>query len=224
VDLALARKQHVEYCGVLESLGLEIIELPPIDTHPDCCFVEDTAVIVGDKAVVSRLAREERRGEEESVSLILKDYLEISSIREPGMLEGGDVIHCEEFLIAGESSRTNISGIDQMSKWLGIPVKRVTDPELIHLKSHVTYIGENTIVVTPRYVNHEAFEPFTPIVIPLAESYAANTLTVNGSVLMSASHPLSTKAVREAGFEVIELNMSEFEKCEGALTCLSLIF
>ena len=224
VNLNLARSQHRKYCSALQELGLEVIELDPMETHPDCCFVEDTAVIVGHKAVITRMACESRRGEDVAIEEVLSDYFSLRGITAPGQLEGGDVIHCEDFLICGESSRSNDSGISQMEIWLGVPVNRVVDSRMVHLKSHATYLGENTIVVTPEYVNHRAFERFTSVVLPMKEDYAANTLTVNGTVLMSANHRGSSVLVREAGFDVIELDMSEFEKCEGALTCLSLLF
>ena len=224
VDLDLARAQHKKYCQVLQDHGLEIIELQPEESQPDCCFVEDTAVIVGQKALITRMRFESRRGEENTIEEVLSDYLNLHRVSTPGHLEGGDVIHCEDFLICGESSRTNDSGIKQMESWLEIPVMRVFDSRIIHLKSHATYLGEDTIVVTPEYANHPVFDRFTKVVLPLEEAYAANTLAVNGSILMSARHPESCALVRGAGFKVIELNMSEFEKCEGALTCLSLLF
>ncbi|MBS7637465.1 amidinotransferase [Candidatus Bathyarchaeota archaeon] len=224
IDLKLAREQHRNYCRILGELGLEVIHLPRDDLLPDSCFVEDNAVIHGDRALICRMARESRRGEEEAVEEFLKGYLRVKRATPPATVEGGDVIHLRDRLISGVTERTNMEGVAQMRDWLEVPVDIIVDPRIVHLKSYVTYLGDDVMIATRPYARHPALEGFRVLVVPDEEAYAANTLTIGETVLMPEGCPRSHEIVREAGFDVIPLSMTEFEKCEGALTCLSLIF
>jgi dimethylargininase len=224
LDLSLAQEQHTEYCRALSDLGLKLIRLPPDEKHPDSCFVEDTVVVHGNRGFITRFAEESRRGEEHAVAEVLKDYIELGFARRPATIEGGDVIHLTDRLITGITQRTNVKGVKQMARWLGIKSATIEDASIIHLKSHVTYLDRNTIVVTEAFENHTALQDFDKIQIPREEGYAANTLTLGNTVLMPQKHRKAQTLVAEAGFDVIPLDMSEFEKCEGALTCLSIIF
>jgi len=224
LNLALAQKQHKEYCKVLSELGLDLIELPADEKYPDSCFVEDTAVIFRENAIVTRMAKESRRGEDASIEEILRKYMHLSRIKAPGTIEGGDVIHLTDSLISGISERTNHEGVLQSSKNLNVKIEVIEDPSIVHLKSYVTFIANDTIVVTKRFAKHPVLARFEKLVIPVDEEYAANTLTINGHVLMSSRHPKSIEMVKDADFEVLQVDMSEFEKCEGAITCLSLVF
>lgn len=224
IDLKLAREQHRKYCRALSELGLEVIHLPRDDLLPDSCFVEDNAVIHGDRALICRMARESRRGEEEAVEEFLKGYLRVKRATPPATVEGGDVIHLEDRLISGVTERTNVEGVDQMREWLEVRVDTIIDPKIVHLKSYVTYLGEGMMIATRSYARHPVLEGLRVLTVPDEEAYAANTLTIGETVLMPDGYPKTHEIVREAGFEVIPLSMTEFEKCEGALTCLSLIF
>ena len=224
LDFELASEQHKKYCQTLEDLGVDLIKLEPDDNLPDACFVEDTFVVHGNRAIISRMAKESRRGESERVEEILSQFKEISSVKEPGTLEGGDVIHLHDSLLCGITKRTNHDGASQMEHWLETAVHRIEDPNIMHIKSHVTYLDRNTIILNPRYVDDPVLEPFSKIVLPEGETHSANTLTIGDAVIMSVRHNKSSQLVKEAGFDVIQLDMSEFEKCDGALTCLSIIF
>jgi dimethylargininase len=224
VDVAVAREQHAKYCKVLMELGLDIIAIPRDDEHPDSCFVEDNAVIQGGKALICRMAKESRRGEEEGVEAALKQYMPVKRAIAPATVEGGDVIHLTDRLISGVTERTNPEGVAQMSAWLGVRVDTIVDPNIVHLKSYVTYLGRNTMIATRAYASHPALKGFKVLIVPDEESYAANTLSIGDVVLMPSGRPGAHAMVREAGFEVVSLDVSEFEKCEGALTCLSLLF
>lgn len=224
IDYSLALDQHAQYCDTLIELGLELIPLSPDHNHPDSCFVEDTAVLRDDKAFITRMARDSRRGEESEIAEVLEEYKRIKRAFAPATIEGGDVIHLPGRLITGVTQRTNILGVDQMVEWLEVESDLIEDQSIIHLKSHVTYLGKNTIIVAPAYSNHPVLNEFEKIVVPEDEHYAANTLTIDDVVLMPANYRKSIKMVEENGFTVIPLDTSEFEKCEGALTCLSLIF
>jgi len=205
-------------------LGLDLIELPVDETHPDSCFVEDTAVIFREKAIVTRMAKESRRGEGISIEEILRNYKHLTRIKAPGTIEGGDVVHLPTSLIIGLTERTNLEGVSQTSEFLKAQIEVIEDSAIIHLKSYVTFIDDDTIVVTERFAKHAVLNKFKKLVIPVEEEYAANTLTINNHVLVSSRHPKSIQMLKDAGFEVLSVDMSEFEKCEGAITCLSLIF
>ncbi len=193
------------------------------DVHPDSCFVEDTVVVHGNKAMICRLEPESRRGEEIEVERILKERFRVRRVESPGTIEGGDVMHLPDRLVSGLTQRTNQSGVEQTGDWLEVRVDTVLDPDIVHLKSYVTFLGRNTAICTRRYQGHPTLKDLELVVIPDNEGYAANTLTINGTVLMSSGRERAQKLVREAGFDVIALDASEFEKCEGALTCLSVI-
>ncbi len=142
----------------------------------------------------------------------------------PATIEGGDVLHLEDHLICGVTQRTNEEGVNQLRKWFEVEVKTVLDKSIVHLKSYISYLGNGVIISTRKYANHPVLEGFRVLVVPEDEAYAANALAIDEFVLMVRGFPKSEKIVREAGYEVITLDMSEFQKCEGALTCLSLLF
>jgi dimethylargininase len=224
VSTLKAKHQHKNYCDILSELGLEIFKLPPEDSFPDGCFIEDTAIIHGERALISRLGAVSRRGEEQTVSDFLSEYVKIKYTETPGTIEGGDVAHFPNYLISGVSQRTNTVGIKQLSNWLKIQVKKIVDDSIIHLKSHVTYIHSNTVIINDKVSNHPLLDSFRKIVTPPTERYAANTLTINKVTLLPSGFSLTYQHLFEEGFEVLTLDMSEFQKCEGALTCLSLLF
>ena len=225
-DLSLikAREQHDIYVNTLIELGLDVIRLPKENKFPDSCFVEDNVVIFKSKAVISRMGAMSRRGEEEAIYQALKDYKSIQRIEKPATIEGGDVIHLPDKLISGLTQRTNEAGINDTKKWLGTPIDIIENPEIMHLKSYVTYIGNSYVVTTPQYRDHQVLGKFDKIVISSDELYGANTLTVNNTVIISQNNPILEQDLKKHGFDTISLEMTEFEKCEGALTCLSIIF
>ncbi|MFX0124132.1 MAG: dimethylarginine dimethylaminohydrolase family protein [Candidatus Hodarchaeota archaeon] len=224
INVSNAKKQHFIYCNILIELGLEVIHLPIDNVRPDSCFVEDTAIIHNKKALITRMGVESRRGEVESVEDVLKDYMETEKAVDPATIEGGDVIHLPDRLVCGLTQRTNSDGVNQMGKWLNVKVDTINDPNIIHLKSYLTYLGNGLIIATNTYANHPILEDYDILIVTENESYAANTLTIGNSVLLPRGFPNTQKMLTEAGFQVIPLDMSEFQKCEGALTCLSLLF
>ena len=223
VDFAKAQGQHKTYCTALEELGLDLVRLAPDDTKPDSCFVEDTAIIHGGKAFITRMALNSRRGEEASVREELEKHLNVSRCQSPATIEGGDAIHLQNKLIIGETQRTTAGGIRQAGECFQIPVKTIKDIAIVHLKSHVTYLGRGVVICTRQYVDHLELAQFEKLEVDKKEVYAANTLAIGDVVLMTKGYPASAQLVRDAGFDVITLDISEFEKCEGALTCLSLL-
>jgi dimethylargininase len=224
IDIGKARRQHAEYCRVLADLGLELIRVPRDDENADSCFVEDNAVIHHGKALICRTAKDSRRGETGAVESILKGMVRVRRATAPATVEGGDVVHFSDRLLSGVTQRTNDHGISQMREWLEVKVDTVEDPSIVHLKSYVTYLGRDSVISTKRYSKHPALDGFTVLLVPEDEGYAADTLTIGDTVLMARGRPKSKALVESAGFDVISLDVGEIEKCEGALTCLSLIF
>jgi dimethylargininase len=224
IDLGKARLQHAEYRKVLRDLGLEVITVPRDDTNADSCFVEDNAVVRGKRALMCRMARKSRRNEVEAVADVLGQYLKIVHAKPPATVEGGDVIHFEDRLISGVSQRTNPAGVSQMSEWLEVKVDSIRDLGMVHLKSYATYLGRNTLIVSSRFAKHDLFRQLTLIELPDKEAYAADTLAIGDTVLMASGRPVAQSLVKQAGFKVVPLDVSEIEKCEGALTCLSILF
>jgi dimethylargininase len=222
LDLYQAREQHETYCSTLRELGVKVINLPREDDHPDSCFIEDTAVIHKGKAMITRMGHESRRGEEKAIEEYLRKIMPTKRIEEPGTLEGGDVINLPDQLISGVTQRTNLEGVNQVSDWLEVPVLTCQDMNIVHLKSYASYLGENYMVITEKYYNHPVFDEFNKIMIPAEEKYAANTLAIGKTVILPKGYEFTKQKIEQEGFEVITLEMNQFQRCEGALTCLSL--
>jgi dimethylargininase len=223
VSLIKAREQHKKYRDILTELGLDVIIVPRDDDHPDSCFIEDNAIVYNEKALICRMAKESRRGEQLGVAKTLDEIMTIKWASEPATIEGGDVVHTEKKLISGITDRTNLEGIKQMKEWLNIKVDTIFDPSIMHLKSYVTYLGQGIMIATEKYSAHPALEGFKILIPPRQEEYAADTLTIGDTVIMVENHPQTQLMIREEGFEIISMNVSEFEKCDGALTCLSIL-
>ncbi|MCK4438262.1 hypothetical protein KAV47_04225, partial [Candidatus Bathyarchaeota archaeon] len=132
VSLKKAREQHAVYCGTLEELGLEVIRVPRDDAHPDSCFVEDNAVVDNGRALICRMAKPSRRGEQTGVAAALEMLMPVKWAEEPATIEGGDVVHVEGKLICGVTDRTNPEGVAQMQEWLDVPVSTIFDPGIMH--------------------------------------------------------------------------------------------
>jgi dimethylargininase len=224
VNLEKGREQHAVYCNTLSELGLEVIHVEPDHQLADSCFVEDNAIVHRERALICRMAKESRRGEQPAVAKKLEEYVSVKWAQEPATIEGGDVVHLDDRLICGITERTNPEGVAQMEEWLQVPVSTIFDPEIMHLKSYVTYLGKNIVIATEKYSRHPALIGLNILIPPDNEVYAADTLAVGDTVLMAEGYPLSHQLVRDAGFDVIPMNVSEIEKCDGALTCLSLLF
>ncbi|MGY5878671.1 MAG: arginine deiminase family protein [Candidatus Thorarchaeota archaeon] len=224
LNMELALEQHKMYRRTLADFGLDLIELEPDNVYPDACFVEDTVVVHENRAMITRMAKESRRGESQKVEEVLSEFKRIKTVVEPGLLEGGDVIHLPDSLVCGVTKRSNREGASQMEKWLEMPVHCLEDLTIMHIKSHLTYLGKNTIILNQRYVGNPYLKSYEKIVLPSDESHSANTVALEDVVIMSVRHKKTAELVKEAGFDVVHLDMSEFEKCDGALTCLSIIF
>jgi len=227
IDMDLARRQHASYCSLLEKLGLELIRLDADDRFPDCCFVEDTAVVAGDTAIICEMGASSRRGEEEAVAGILRERRpNVRRLEPPATLDGGDVIVTGHKLLCGLTERSNRAAAEKLEEFLepeGLEVVPVPVTHVLHLKSACTPVAPGVVLVDEEFADAEAFAGFDRIVVPAAESYAANCLSVNGTVVVSAGFPRTRELVAERGFPVELLDMTEFRKAGGSLTCLSIL-
>jgi dimethylargininase len=226
-DYKLALKQHEDYCQTLKKCGLDLIFLEKDPDFPDSCFVEDTAVVNEKCAVITRSGHMRRRGEELKIKKVLLKYRKIEVIQEPGTLDGGDVLRIDNKYYIGLSQRTNQEGGKQLSEILKkydyesefLPVKN-----MLHLKSGVNYLERGVIVIREEISGLSCFKNFHKIVVNPRESYAANCIFINGSVLVPADFPETLYQIKSAGFPILDLQMSEFEKMDGGVSCLSIPF
>jgi dimethylargininase len=226
-DYGLMLKQHEAYLASLSAAGLEVIVLDPQPDFPDAHFVEDTAVVTSDVAVITIPGAGARRGEEESIIPALAEFRKIERIQAPGTVDGGDVLQVGNHFFIGLSERTNQEGAEQLGRilqgydntWTMVAVGAG-----LHFKSSVNYVGQNTLLVTPDFSAREQLEGYDHIVLDSSEAYAANTLLVNEHLLIPAGYPITRKRFETLGLNIIELEVSEVRKMDGGLTCMSLRF
>ena len=227
IDFERALKQHRAYVAALEAAGVAVTVLPAQPDLPDAVFVEDTAVVVDECAVVTRPGIESRRGETASIAEALAEHRPLVEILEPGTLEGGDVLRIGRTLFAGETQRTNAEGIRQLAAALhphGYDVIPVRLTGCLHLKSAVTYAGMETVILNPEWIDVDLFSQWQCVPVAAEEPFGANVLLVGNTVHTAASAPLTRRKLDALGFDTRPLDTSEFEKAEAALTCLSLLF
>ena len=224
-------EQHALYCQALIECGLAVTTLPPDPRHPDSTFVEDTAVLTPRGAILARPGALSREGEVDAIRpAILSFFPNPLTIEAPGSLDGGDICEAEDHFFIGLSHRTNQGGARQLAVHLNalgymssvIDVRPMTT--ILHLKSGISYIGDNTLVVMEEMAANPQISRYSLIRVSAEESYAANCVRVNGRVLLAAGYPQLAAELRARGFNPLILDMSEFQKMDGGLSCLSLRF
>lgn len=228
-NLRLALIQHQRYGQALTNAGVEVITLPAAPKYPDSVFVEDVAVLTTDFAVITRPGASSRRGETSLIEITLTQYFQqIYHLLEPGTLDGGDICQAEDHFFIGLSERTNHHGAQQLADILSQNGKtsvmvdiRETDG-LLHLKSGMAYLGNNTLLLDWRLADYPAFDGYHKIIVPEDETYAGNCLRFNDVVFVPTGFPKTETRIREAGFAVVVLDTSEYRKMDGGLSCLSL--
>lgn len=226
-----AVQQHVRYCEALRDCGLNLAMLPADLEHPDSTFVEDVAILTRHGAVLCRPGAPSRQGE---VAVILPEieryFPNLVAIQSPGSVDGGDICEAGTHFFLGLSLRSNEEGLRQLAKYLSafgytstvIDIRDRTS--ILHLKSGIAYIGDDTMVVMEEFADHPEFRGYNLICVRPEESYAANCVRVNGRVLVPARFPHVTAELDRRGFHPLPLEMSEFQKMDGGLSCLSLRF
>ena len=227
-DMKLVHEQHASYVMALEKCGLTVEVLPADENHPDSTFVEDVAFVVDECAVITNPAPVSRNGETVRMGPVLEKHRGIVyRIEAPGTLEGGDVLQISRDIYVGLTDRTNEAGATQLRDLLapyGYKVTFIPLKELFHLKCAVSYLGDGWVTIAGELVDHSAFASYKKIVVADEDIYSCNSLRVNGCVLTPAGFPRTRSKLIETGFSLIELDMSEFRKQDGGLTCLSLRF
>jgi dimethylargininase len=226
-DYALMQTQHEAYIDAIRDAGLDVQILEAEPQYPDAHFVEDTAVVVPEIAVISRPGAEARRGEEELIEPALAAHRSIAHIEAPGTLDGGDVLQMGKDVFIGVSARSNESGARQLETLLsryGYRCKLIPVTHTLHLKSDLNAVGTKTVVVTEALAAHEAIHDYEKIVVCPEEAYAANLLRIGDRLLIAKGFPKLRRDLDATGLEVVALDMSEVRKMAGGLTCLSLRF
>jgi dimethylargininase len=227
-DFDLALEQHQAYVTALEQCGLRVKVLQAEEAYPDSVFIEDTALITTRCAIMTYPGADSRRGEATTVAAALLEYFSgLQSIEAPGTLDAGDVMMVEDHYYVGLSSRTNHDGADQLIAMLnqhGLSGSKVHVADGLHLKSSISYLEDNKVLITSDFMLESQFSSFQQIQVPEEEAYAANAVWVNGRVLVASGYPHISDTIQQAGLNVIELDMSEFQKMDGGLSCLSLRF
>lgn len=231
IDLARALAQHEAYNHTLAALGLQVIRLPADEEYPDCCFVEDAAVVLDEVAVITSLGAPSRRGETPVLAAALERYRPLVRIELPATVEGGDVLRIGRTLFCGRTPRSNDAGIAALAGAVapfGYRVVPVPVTGCLHLKSAVTALSadgeEETLLVNPAWVDPAALGRFRFFEVEPTEPGAANVLRVRGTVLVHPGFPRTLERINRAGYEVTPIDISEFLKAEAALTCKSLLF
>jgi dimethylargininase len=225
IDVALARKQHEAYEQALANAGCKIVRLPTENDLPDSVFVEDTAVVLDEVAVITRPGAASRRPETASVVAALRDYRKLAFLEPPATLDGGDVLRVGRTIFVGQSTRTNADGFRQLSEAItpfGYLVRVAATRGCLHLKSAVTAFGDNAVLLNPDWVDASLFDGMTVISVDRSEPFAANVLRI-GVVLCASAFPCTAQRLRDAGANVQMVDVSELAKAEGALTCCSVI-
>lgn len=230
-DYELALGQHEAYCHALENCGVRLTRLASDDLFPDATFVEDTAVLTERDALITRPGAASRVGEIAEIERVLRDfYPQLDSIHEPGTLDGGDVCEAGDTFFIGISQRTNEAGAQQLAEFVAelgyrstlIDIRGLSN--ILHLKSGLAYLGGNRLLVIDELKDLSEFSSYELVGIDKTEAYAANCVLMNDRVLIASGFPALQRELERLGFRVITLDMSEFQKMDGGLSCLSLRF
>ena len=240
IDVALAQAQHAEYCQALTEAGVAVESLPADERFPDSCFMQDPAMVIRGRAIINRPGAASRLGEEEALVALLAARFPTTRIVAPGTLEGGDVMVLPDRVLVGRSGRTNRAGIAQLvvalsdptdltgfgnlSDLPGLPVLEAPVAGYLHLLSAATYLGENTVLAAEDFADHPLFAGLRVLRVPKAEVYAVNTLAVGDRVIVPSGYPQVAALLRDHGFTLLPVPVSEFAKADGGVTCLSLVW
>lgn len=226
IDVARACEQHAAYERALQSCGCTVCRLPADASMPDSVFIEDTAVVVPELAVIARPGAPSRRAETVAVAAALETVRPLAAIEEPGTLDGGDVLVSGRTVFVGQSNRTNSEAVSQLRVLLapyGYQVRPVQPHGCLHLKSAVTTVSAAAVLINPAWVSPREFSEVDVIEVAPEEPGAANVVSIDGRVIASAAYPRTIERLARRGVDVLVVDASELAKAEGALTCCSLL-
>jgi dimethylargininase len=228
IDLETAKAQHAGVATAMAALGIDVIVLDPIDDHPDSVFIEDAVLVVGDKALLCPFSERSRQGEEELVKeALLRLDTPIARFQYPATIDGGDCLKSGSDLFVGVSRRTNEAACRQLqeiqTRYRVIPTN--FDAEgVLHLKSAASYLGNRTFLVASEYFSNRPFAGYELMEVPRDEAFASNCVVLGKTVLMPTGAPGTASLLRDSGYQVVQLDISEFIKGDGSMSCLSVIF
>jgi dimethylargininase len=226
INVEVACAQHRGYVGALKALGCEVVELPAEPDLPDSVFVEDTAFILPEAAVITNPGADSRKPETESIVRALSPLKKLLRIHEPATIDGGDVLVLGKKIFVGLSTRSNQDAIHQLNEMLGelgYTATGVTLHDCLHLKSAVTQVDERTLLINKHWVNTQHFESFDLIEVDPSEPYAANCLPIGDSIIYPNAFPKTRARLEARGYKIVGVDVDELAKAEGAVTCCSLI-
>lgn len=227
IDVARARAQHAAYVRALADVGCHVIELPGADDLPDAVFVEDTALVLDEIAIVTRPGAASRRAETAAVAEELAQHRTVMHMPGPATLDGGDVLRVGRRLYVGASGRTSEAGVSWLRETvapLGYRVVAVRPTGCLHLKTAVTAIASDLLLVNPQWVDPSGFTGMRHVAVAQAEPFGANALLIGGRVIYPTAFQQTARRMREAGIEVLSVDVSELAKAEGGMTCCSIVF
>lgn len=226
IDLDIARAQHEDYVRLLADLGCQVIELPEEPDLPDSVFVEDTAFVLPEVAVITRPGADSRKPEVETIIPALSPYRPLLHVSHPATVDGGDVLVAGKKIFIGLSTRSNRESVEQLNSLLddyGYKVWGVEMTDCLHLKTAVTRVDDATLLINKNWVDASNFPGFDLIEVDASEPFAANCLPVRGKIIYPTTFPKTCKRLEEKGIEIAPIDLSELAKAEGAVTCCSLI-
>jgi len=226
IDFARAQQQHLDYQSALSSLGCDIVVVPAPPGLADSVFIEDTALVLDDVAVMLRPGVASRQPEVAGVAEILRQYRPLKTIEPPGTVDGGDLLRVGNTIFAGLSTRSNQSGIQQLRDIVsdfGMTVETVETSKCLHLKSAVSEVAPGTLLINTDWISSSAFKDFELIPVDKEETHAANALRIGKNLVYPSSFPRTMDALVNRGIDVTPVDLTELQKAEGAVTCCSLI-
>lgn len=227
IDVARAVTQHAAYERLLESLGVAVVRVPAVPELPDAVFIEDTAIVLDELAVVTRPGAPSRQAESAAVAPVLARYRPVRSMAAPATLDGGDVLRLGRTLYVGRSGRTNPQGVEELRgivAHFGYGVVAVEFAGCLHLKSAVTAVADRVLLMNPEWVPAAAFPGCEIVQVDASEPYAANALRIGDSLVFPAEFPLTRERLAARGLRIVTTACGELAKAEGAVTCCSLVF
>jgi dimethylargininase len=224
MNVALAMRQHAEYRRVLAELGAHVVTLPALADQPDCVFVEDPVVVLDEVAIIARMGAESRRGESESLAVVVGAHRELLHMQAPAQLEGGDVLRIGKTLYVGLSRRTNIAGIQQLAQLtapFGYWVTPIEVRGCLHLKSACCHLDDGVLLANREWIDTDGFCGMQ--FVDVIEPHAANVLRIGDVVLMPSNYPETVALLEATGYRVRTIDVSELIKADAGVTCMSLL-
>jgi dimethylargininase len=226
IDFRNATRQHERYQSVLSNLGCEVLVLPTETGMADSVFIEDTALVLDEVAVLCRPGAESRRAEVAGVEGTLRQFRDVVSIQAPGTLDGGDLLVIGKEIYAGLSLRSNESGIEQLRHLVagyGFSVVPVETKQCLHLKSAVSEVARGVLLINPNWIDETLFEKYELLEVDEQEGHGANALLIGEELIYPTAFPRTAEKLRARGIDMTFVDVSELQKAEGAVTCCSLI-